>query len=177
MLHWVNHMWKCPFSPNAQKPKLLIADVHKAQKTTNVLNALEACKTIVVLVPPGCTSLVQPLDVVVNAKFKQIVDCLQTEHMQQNLEQYVNNSLSASQRRVLITGWVGAAWAEVCQNKDAVKRGFEKCGISVLIDGSRDEAINIHGLSDYAVRKDSSEAESDEEDLFELDSSDSSEED
>ena len=51
MLHWVNHMWKCPFSPNAEKPKLLIADVHKAQKTTKVLNALEACKTTVVLVP------------------------------------------------------------------------------------------------------------------------------
>ena len=81
MLHWVNQMWKCPFSPNAEKPKLLIADVHKAQKTTKVLNALEACKTTVAFVPPGCTSLVQPLDVVVNAKFKQIVDHLQTEHM------------------------------------------------------------------------------------------------
>ena len=98
MLHWVNHMWKCPFSPNAEKPMLLIADLHKAQKTTKVLNALEACKTTVVLVPPGCTNLVQPLDVVVNAKFKQTVDRLQTKHMQQNLDQYVNKSLSASQR-------------------------------------------------------------------------------
>ena len=141
--------------------------MHKAQKTAKVLNALEACKTTLVLVPPGCTSLVQPLDVVVNGQFKQIVDRLQTEHMQQNLEQYVNNSFSASQRRVLITGWVGAAWAEVCRNKDALKRGFEKCGISVPIDGSRDESININGLSDYVVRKYSSEMESDEEDLLE----------
>ena len=78
----------------------------------------------------------------------------------------MKNSLSASQRRVLITGWVGAAWAEVCQNKDMVKWGFEKCGISVPIDGS----------SDYVVRRDSSEPESDEEDLFELDSSDTSSE-
>ena len=30
MLNWVNHIWKCPFSPDANKPKLLIADVHKA---------------------------------------------------------------------------------------------------------------------------------------------------
>ena len=70
MLKWVNHTWKCPFSPNADKPKLLIADVHKAQTTTKVRNALEACKTTIVLVPPGCTSLVQPLDVVVNRIFK-----------------------------------------------------------------------------------------------------------
>ena len=88
----------------------------------------------------------------------------------------MNNSLSASQRRVLVTGWVGAAWAEVCQNKDMVKRGFEKCGISVPIHGSRDEAINVHGLSDYVVRRDSSETESNEEDLFKLDSSDTSSE-
>ena len=135
MLHWVNHIWKCPFSPNAEKAKLLIADVHKAQKTVKIIKALEVCKTTVVLVPPGCTSLVQPLDVV-NAKFKQTIDHLQTEHMQQNLEHYVNNSFSASQRRVLITGWVGVAWTEVCQNKDMVKRAFEKCGISVPIDGS-----------------------------------------
>ena len=69
----------------------------------------------------------------------------------------------------MITTWVGAAWAKVCQNKDVVKQGFEKCGISVPIDGSRDEAINIRDLSDYVVRRD--ETESDEDDLFELDSS------
>ena len=147
--------------------------MHKEQKTTKVLNALEAYKTTVVLVPPGCTNLVQSLDVVVNVKFKQTVDRLQTEHMQQNLEQYMKNSPSVLQRNVLITGWVvAAAWAKVCQNKDMVKRGFEKCGISVPIDGSRDEAIKIHGLSDYVVRRYSSETESVEEDLFELHSSD-----
>ena len=39
------------------------------------------------------------------------------------------------------------------------------------IDGSRDEDIKIHGLPDYVVRK-HHEMEDDEEDLFELDSSD-----
>ena len=37
------------------------------------------------------------------------------------------------------------------------------------IDGTKDEAINIRGLSDYVVRQD--ETESDEDDLFKLDSS------
>ena len=49
-----------------------------------------------------------------------------------------------------------------------LKHGFE---ISVPIDDSRDEDIEIRGLSDYVVRKDH-EMEDNEEDLFELDSSD-----
>ena len=134
----------------------MIADVHKAQKTSKVLTALKARNTTVVIVLPGCTSLVQPLDVSVNAKFKQTMDRYQTEHMQQNLKLYMNNGLSASQRRILITGWVGAAGTELCQQQEMVKHAFEKCGISVPIDGSRDEDINIHGLSNYVVRRDES---------------------
>ena len=47
---------------------------------------------------------------------------------------------------------------------------FEKCGISVPIDGSRDDQINIQGLSNYTVREESS-MENDDEGLLELDSS------
>ena len=39
--------------------------------------------------------------------------------------------------RVLITKWVGQAWDEVSA-KDMIKHAFEKCGISVPIDGSGD---------------------------------------
>ena len=44
--------------------------------------------------------------------------------------------------------WVG----EVSKNKDMTRRAFEKCGISVLIDGCKDEAIKIKGLDSYQVR-------------------------
>ena len=101
-----------------------------------------------------------------------MIDELQTKHMHNHLEQYVQNSLSASARRVLITKWVGAAWSQVSQKKEMVQSAFKKCGISVSIDGSEDAAINIRGLEEYTVRSTVSESESDEEDLFELDSSD-----
>ena len=68
MLKWINKMWKNPFSPLADKPKLLIADVHTERNDhegTCVQSALEAFTSSLVLVPGGCTSLVQPLDVVV----------------------------------------------------------------------------------------------------------------
>ena len=126
------------------------------------------CKTTVVLVPAGCTSLVQPLDVVFNREFKNVTDRLQNKHMQNNLEQYINNSLTATLRRVLISKWVGAAWVEVSKKKDMVKRGFEKCGVSMPIDGSGDNAIKIRGLETYQVRCAETE---EEDDPFDFDSS------
>ena len=169
MQYWVSNMWRRPLAPEAQKPKLLIADVHKAQKTPTIANKLKReCKTEVVLVPPGCTSLIQPLDASFNGEFKAVIDKLQTEHMHDHLEQYVNNSLTASAWRILLTKWVGAAWAQVSQKKEMVQRAFKKCGISVPIDGSEDVAIKIRGIEGYSVRNSDSESE----DLFEIDSSD-----
>ena len=49
-----------------------------------------------------------------------------------------------------------------------VRRAFEKCGISIPIDGIEDAAIKIRGLKGYTVHNSESDSEPD---LFELDSS------
>ena len=86
----VSNMWRCPLAPEAQKPKLLIADLHKVQKTPAIVDKLKTeCKTEVVLVPPGCTSLIQPLDMSFNGEFKTVINGLQTKHMHDHLDQYV----------------------------------------------------------------------------------------
>ncbi len=137
--------------------------MHRAQTTDDVKQMLEnGCRTSVALVPPGTTSLIQPLDVAVNSDFKAVVDRLQNQHMHENLSLYIENKLKVSERRILITKWVGQAWTEVSAKKDLMKRAFEKCGISVPIDGSGDHLINIKGLDDYTVEED--------EGLFVLDS-------
>jgi DDE superfamily endonuclease len=68
MRFWIEDMWRPCISPHS----LLVADVHRAQKTDNVLRLLAECGTTIALIPPGCTSLIQPLDVAVNAQFKQV---------------------------------------------------------------------------------------------------------
>lgn len=96
MLYWCQHMWKRPFSLDFKKPKLLIADVHKAQTTDDVKMFLKKeTSTSVVLVPAGCTSLVQPFDVSFNGVFKAVVERLQNEHMHMKLDKYVNGKFTA----------------------------------------------------------------------------------
>ena len=131
---------------------VLVADVHKAQKTEAIQTLLKRdCGTDIVFVPLGTTSLVQPVDVVFNAPFKAAIDKLATEHLHHNVNAYLHGQINASQRRILLTTWIGQAWEEVASRKEMIRRSFKKCGISVAIDGSEDNDINIEGLEDYSV--------------------------
>ena len=113
---------------------MFVLDVHKAQKTDAVQSLLrDKCKTEPVFVPTGTTHLVQPVDIVFNAPFKQAVDREATKHLHDNLDEYMRGTINASERRVLFTKWVGAAWDKVLANTDMVIRSFGKCGISIPI--------------------------------------------
>ena len=147
---WVQQLWK----PACSGDMLLTLDVHRAQKTDAILESLDSCNTFPIFVPPGTTSLVQPLDVTFNKPFKAEVDKLANEHMQQNLESYVRGEINASERRILFTKWVGEAWERLSAKKEMIIRAFRKCGISVAIDGSEDTEIHIEGIDDYMVEED-----------------------
>ena len=64
---------------------------------------LKKHKTSLVDVPPGCTSRVQVVDVL------KIRRSLFEDNLNKNLDQYVDGKINASQRRVLMTKWVGEA--------------------------------------------------------------------
>ena len=74
--------------------------------------------------------------------------------MQDNREKYVNGTITAGQWQILITKWVGAVCTQISTKPENIVRGFEKCGISVRIDGLSDDLININRLPNYRVRPD-----------------------
>ena len=86
--------------------------------------------------------------------------------MQENLDDYVHGNFSAKQRRILLTAWIGEAWEKTCANKDMIIRGFRKCGISVAVDGSEDNDINIKELENYQVDSDDDDPFESEDDSF-----------
>ena len=56
-----------------------------------------------------------------------------------NLDKWENNALTASDRRVLITPWVGAAM-EIADNRPGCRfRLFKTCGMAMAVDGSGDD--------------------------------------
>ena len=143
---------------------ILVLDVHRAQKTKQIIDRLSSLKTTPVYILGGTTGLIPPLDVVVNAPFKAFIKQLADQHIHDHLDDYVHSTIPAKNRRVLFTKWVGEAWEHVSQQKDAVIRSFRKCGISLPIDGSEDSEINIRGLDSYQVGTTASDDCSDESD-------------
>ena len=134
MKEWISTEWANPFkNPIGQNSdgKILIPDVHLAQQTDSVKELLKKHNTSLVNVPPGCTSLVQVVDVLINKPLKDEVRSLFEDHLDKILDQYVDGKINQSQRRVLMTKWVGEAWPKVGKMKDSIIRSFKKCGLSV----------------------------------------------
>lgn len=134
--------------------KLLVIDEHRGQTTAKVKEILDReCKIVVALVPPGATSKIQPLDVVFDKEFKDAVDRLSTAHMSSNLDSFAAGEVTAGQRRILFTKWVGQAWKETSAKlrETVIAYAFVKRGIALPIDGSRDGEIHLEGIPDYEV--------------------------
>ena len=64
---------------------------------------LKRHETSLVNVPTGCTSRVQVVDVLINKPFKDEVHSLFEDHLDKNLDQYVDGKINGSQRRVVMT--------------------------------------------------------------------------
>ena len=142
MRQWVNQLWK----PVCKEEMLLVLDEHRAQMTEEFKRKLQELSSTPVFVPGGCTSLVQPVDVVFNAPFKAAVEKIAQKHMLDNLDLYVHGKFTASERRVLLSKWIGEAWEKVCTKPELITRGFRKCRISIAVDGSEDEVIKLMAL-------------------------------
>ena len=170
MKKWVEEDWNSTFY-NPPTPgssgKILYADVHKAQQTPDVKHLLHKCKTTLINVPGGTTSRVQPLDVCINKPFKNYVREQFEQHLDANLESYVEGKLTAGERRILTTKWVAEAWDRIKKQKDLILNSFKNCGISTNVDGTEDDLVNIKGIEGYKMPKPEKEfqlIESDEDD-------------
>jgi hypothetical protein len=112
MRKWIRKIWK-PFvlekrQKYADRPDLMFIlqlDHFMAHLTSNFLNDLTLLSTIMIEVPPKCTSKAQILDVGVNLSFKQRMGRLRTEWQLQNP--------TASVSRQLVSNWIAAAWTSI----------------------------------------------------------------
>jgi len=131
MLEWIDLVWE-PATEGQRA--MLILDSFSAHITPAVKQRLKEINTVPVVIPGGCTSKVQPLDVSLNKPFKSYVHRYWSDYV---LEQPVH--LQQKQKlkpptKEDVASWISSALDEMQEKPDMVVRSFEACGILNRLD-------------------------------------------
>ncbi|CAM9991965.1 unnamed protein product [Pylaiella littoralis] len=119
-------------TPPKEEPILLADNLH-GQTTEEFRRILKQdCNTLLWLVPPRCTDEVQPVDAGYGRLFQVYVgkelDVFLLEG--DNVERWESNKLTASDRRILLTQWIGRTAKKPDSDMRYRRRLFEKTGLA-----------------------------------------------
>ena len=149
---WAGHTYRKGVGGSSiaapEEQSILFADNLYGQTTEDFKRVLKECNTLLWLLPPKCTDEVQPVDAGYGRLFKVLVGKSLDAWLLNggNVERWESNKLTASDRRVLITQWVGEAAKQIDSDIRYRRRLFEKTGLAMTEDGSDDNLINLEGV-------------------------------
>ncbi len=155
---WLEKVWNKRPGAVFQKLCLLVWDQFRAHLTDTVKQKLQSLKTKQAVIPSGLTSVLQPLDVVLNKTFKTEMRKLWAEWMgSDQVKKTAMGNLKKPGLSVVVT-WVKQAWDSL--PNAMVGRSFLKTSISNNLDSTQDDF-----LWEEAEEREREEADSEEEDL------------
>ena len=131
MLKWVREIWNKAQFPANSKP-LLLLDHCTSHKKPSIGQTMKK-DTSLDYVPPGCTSLVQPLDLSINKPFKDSLRKSFEDWLHTNGANEANTTKKKnlkSPTSALLLSWIDKAWANI-DNKMVVN-SFKVAGILIL---------------------------------------------
>jgi len=132
------------------RPSLLVMDHASFHKTVEVRAALDEGSITPAIIPGGCTSLLQPLDVAINRPLKDLL----RQRLSEKLEEHEEAGYSAettSSRRILLTQIVADVWEKFEREehyKEMIRQSFIHTGINIAVDGSENSLISIKDIKE-----------------------------
>ncbi|CAI7920711.1 unnamed protein product [Closterium sp. NIES-54] len=134
VIEWLDGGVKLYINPKfGVRPRkaLLVLDTYRGHLTPEVKKIFGELNLVPAVIPAGCTSEIQPLDVVVNRSFKAAVCQLYQKWFE-------HEGVDTLTKKVDL----GVAWKSV--PKELIQRAFLTCGISNALDGSQDKLCLQH---------------------------------
>ena len=111
----------------------------------------EEANTIVYMLPPNQTDKVQPIDQGEGFMMKKKIGLYLDEWLEdeENFDKW-HRTISAKERRILMTKFVGQAWEELSEDYSEMRRKFfQKIGCLMTADGTDDDKIQPEGFVNY----------------------------
>lgn len=120
-------------------------DSFSAHITTQVRAELERIHAFPAIIPRGCTSKAQPLDVVINKPYKDKIRKLWTLFIQDRQAQATDSLSLVGPSRQDVIGWMEAVQKEL-QQTTYISKSFKVTGISTALGGAEDHMIRDPNL-------------------------------
>ena len=139
--------------PYAQKRKaLLVIDSFSAHTTCEFVDESNASNIDIAIIPGGCTSQIQPLNVCLNKPFKSILRKKLLEYVQSLVDHDPNPSKLTTPSKQMCTKWIKAGLEYFKEREGMVKKSFLVCGITNALIGSENGFIHcVKELPDLQV--------------------------
>ena len=138
MKHWVQEIW---LKYTSRRKALLVMDSFSGHCTEEIRD-LSRNNTDIALIPGGCTSKLQPLDVSLNQPFKSICRSEFAKFCRSQLSATTdptNRLKTASKQEVL--NWLQEAQAYLTSQSPVVTGSFKVMGILTAANGSEDHLV------------------------------------
>ena len=140
MKKWLNKVW-IPYitKKNPEDNRgLMIIDSAPSHIKPSLLDYITKKKQKYILIPPGMTRVMQPLDVSINGPFKKYMKDLYIDECIRNKD--INMKISREQ----ILKWILEIWHDETKiKKEMVENSFKFCGISNSLNGEEDTMIQV----------------------------------
>ncbi|CAF90362.1 unnamed protein product [Tetraodon nigroviridis] len=136
---WLREVWFKRPGALLNGKSMLVWDIFHAHLLDSVKSELKRNRTYQCVIPGGCTSLLQPLDVCLNKPFKVPMRQKWNEWMVNGEKQLTKVGNLKRLELATVCQWIVDSWNEILS--DMVIRSLLKCGISKSIDGSEDDEL------------------------------------
>jgi len=127
MLKWIDLVWE---PATEGKRALLVLDSFSAHVTNNVKKRLKEINIVPLVIPGGCTSKIQPLDVCLNKPFKAFCREHWSNYIMTQAEQVTTNKKLKPPQKADVANWVSDALRQLQDRPDMVIHSFTACRIS-----------------------------------------------
>ena len=134
-----HHWLQCVFKSQAER-RILVVDSYKSHKSEESIEiAKRRCNSEVIIIPGGCTSIIQPMDKCINKPFKTYMRQEWQEWMREDRPTTKAGNLKQPTRQNIVN-WVSKAWASIEQK--VITDSFLVCGLANALDGSEDDLVS-----------------------------------
>ena len=134
----------------------MLVDNLDAQVSEAFQKEMSSHDTQIISLPPRSTSFAQPVDRHFGVRIKKLVKkefraLLEKQHAKFEKGRRTKK-LTTSDIRLAVSRWLADAWEEVIKDKQFMADTFKRTGLSLAIDGSQDDQINIPGVKKLVMQ-------------------------